>query len=169
MKLILAHFRSWRGLGPCFQPDPQGGGRYECQEERLIIGSMNRPDQIDPALLHPGCLDQLIYIPLPGKSSRLSALKVALRKSPLTPDVDLNLLLKQAHGFSSADSTEICQRTAKLAICQNIEAEIWKVFATPEKGEVGNVEMEEDENEEDLVPIIMRYYVLATQAIPCIG
>ena len=31
----------------------------------FIIGATNRPDQIDSALLRPGHLDQLIYIPLP--------------------------------------------------------------------------------------------------------
>ena len=35
----------------------------------FIIGATNRPDQIDSALLHPGRLDQLIYIPLPDEAS----------------------------------------------------------------------------------------------------
>ena len=33
----------------------------------LIIGATNRPDIIDPAILKPGRLDQLIYIPLPDE------------------------------------------------------------------------------------------------------
>ncbi|KAF9600159.1 hypothetical protein IFM89_004874 [Coptis chinensis] len=34
----------------------------------FIIGATNRPDIIDSALLRPGCLDQLIYIPLPDEA-----------------------------------------------------------------------------------------------------
>ncbi|KAA1413967.1 AAA family ATPase, partial [Nocardioides humilatus] len=36
----------------------------------FIIGATNRPDIIDPAILRPGRLDQLIYIPLPDEKSR---------------------------------------------------------------------------------------------------
>lgn len=42
-----------------------------------------RPDIIDPAILRPGRLDQLIYIPLPDKPSRTAILKANLRKSPV--------------------------------------------------------------------------------------
>ena len=35
----------------------------------FIIGATNRPDQIDPTLLCPGHLNQLIYIPSPDKVS----------------------------------------------------------------------------------------------------
>merc|ERR1712183_79934 len=41
----------------------------------FIIGATNRPDIIDPAILRPGRLDQLIYIPLPDEGSRVSILK----------------------------------------------------------------------------------------------
>ena len=45
----------------------------------FVIGATNRPDQIDPALLRPGRLDQLIYIPLPDESSRLAILTATLK------------------------------------------------------------------------------------------
>lgn len=50
----------------------------------FIIGATNRPDIIDPAILRPGRLDQLIYIPLPDEKSRISILKANLRKSPIS-------------------------------------------------------------------------------------
>merc|ERR1712176_818556 len=55
----------------------------------FIIGATNRPDIIDPAVMRPGRLDQLMYIPLPDEGSRLAIFKANLRKSPLSPEVDL--------------------------------------------------------------------------------
>merc|ERR1711975_178406 len=60
----------------------------------FIIGATNRPDIIDPALMRPGRLDQLIYIPLPDEPSRLGVLTANLRKSPLAPDVDLSRIAR---------------------------------------------------------------------------
>uniref|UniRef100_A0A671MNM6 Transitional endoplasmic reticulum ATPase n=1 Tax=Sinocyclocheilus anshuiensis TaxID=1608454 RepID=A0A671MNM6_9TELE len=90
----------------------------------FIIGATNRPDIIDPAILRPGRLDQLIYIPLPDEKSRIAILKANLRKSPISKDVDLDYLAKMTNGFSGADLTEICQRACKLAIRESIENEI---------------------------------------------
>lgn len=92
----------------------------------FIIGATNRPDIIDPALLRPGRLDQLIYIPLPDEESRLQIFKACLRKSPISKDVDLRALAKYTQGFSGADITEICQRACKYAIRENIE-KVWLV------------------------------------------
>ncbi len=123
----------------------------------FIIGATNRPDQIDSALLRPGRLDQLIYIPLPDEASRLSILKAALKKSPISPEVDLGFLAKNTHGFSGADLTEICQRAAKLAIRESIDADIRRAREKQVKEEAaGDDQMEEDVEEEDPVPQITR-------------
>ncbi|KAF6213451.1 hypothetical protein GE061_011170 [Apolygus lucorum] len=89
----------------------------------FIIGATNRPDIIDPAILRPGRLDQLIYIPLPDEKSREMIFQAKLSKSPIAPDVDIKYLAKVTHGYSGADLTEICQRACKIAIRQSIEAE----------------------------------------------
>ncbi|WVW78196.1 transitional endoplasmic reticulum ATPase [Kwoniella bestiolae CBS 10118] len=122
----------------------------------FIIGATNRPDQIDSALLRPGRLDQLIYIPLPDETSRLSILKATLRKSPIDPGVDLNFLAKSTAGFSGADLTEICQRAAKLAIRASIEADVRKERERKEKAEAegGDVDLMDADNDEDEVPSI---------------
>ena len=128
----------------------------------FIIGATNRPDQIDAALLRPGRLDQLIYIPLPNEPSRLSILKAQLKKSPLSRDVDLAFLAKNTHGFSGADLTEICQRAAKLAIRESIDSDIKKAREKREREEAagGDAKMEEDVEEEDPVPEITRLDLL---------
>jgi len=89
----------------------------------FFIGATNRPDILDEALLRPGRLDQLIYIPLPDLPSRLSILKANLRKSPISKDVDLNFVAQITEGFSGADLTEICHRAAKSAIRESIQAD----------------------------------------------
>lgn len=61
----------------------------------FIIGATNRPDIIDSALMRPGRLDQLIYIPMPDHDSRLSILKAVLRKTPISKEVDLEYLSSQ--------------------------------------------------------------------------
>lgn len=65
----------------------------------FIIGATNRPDIIDPAILRPGRLDQLIYIPLPDDKSREAILKANLRKSPIAKDVDLMYIAKVTQGI----------------------------------------------------------------------
>jgi len=87
----------------------------------FVIGATNRPDILDPAIMRPGRLDQLIYIPMPDYESRLSILRATLRKSPLADDVDLEGLANSTENFSGADLTEICQRACKLAIRQEID------------------------------------------------
>lgn len=80
----------------------------------FVIGATNRPDIIDPALMRPGRLDQLIYIPLPDESSRLQIFKACLRKSPVSKDVDLQVLAKHTEGFSAADITEYARGLANM-------------------------------------------------------
>eukprot|EP00262_Sarcandra_glabra_P012511 TRINITY_DN3250_c0_g1_i1.p1 TRINITY_DN3250_c0_g1~~TRINITY_DN3250_c0_g1_i1.p1 ORF type:complete len:307 (+),score=67.68 TRINITY_DN3250_c0_g1_i1:37-921(+) len=110
----------------------------------FIIGATNRPDIIDPALLRPGRLDQLIYIPLPDEASRYQIFKACLRNSPVSKDVDLRVLAKYTQGFSGADITEICQRACKYAIREDIEKDIERERRSKENPEA----MEEDGAEE---------------------
>merc|ERR1712066_949527 len=77
----------------------------------------------DEALLRPGRLDQLIYIPLPDLPARQGILESTLKKSPLAPNVPLSFLSQKTEGFSGVDLAEFCQRAAKAAIRDAIAAE----------------------------------------------
>merc|ERR1712099_96157 len=89
----------------------------------FFIGATNRPELLDEALLRPGRLDQLIYIPLPDLPARQGILESTLRKSPIAPDVPLSFISQKTEGFSGADLAELCQRAAKAAIRDAIAAE----------------------------------------------
>merc|ERR1739848_517854 len=112
----------------------------------------NRPDIIDTALMRPGRLDQLIYIPMPDFDSRLGILRATLRKSPVSKDVDLSYLAAQTDKFTGADLTEICQTACKIAIREEIERDIERGRLREEAGE----EMDDDDEEdEDTMPEIL--------------
>lgn len=88
----------------------------------FVIGATNRPDILDPAVIRPGRLDQLIYIPLPDLKSRIAIFRALLRKAPVDPSVDVDVLARSTHGFSGADIAEICTSASKLAIREAILA-----------------------------------------------
>jgi transitional endoplasmic reticulum ATPase len=118
----------------------------------FIIGATNRPDILDPGIMRPGRLDQLIYIPLPDFDSRVSIFKANLRKSPVADDITFELLADVTDGFSGADITEICQRAAKNAIRESIAAEIER----QRRVEAGELTQAEADALPDPVPVITR-------------
>jgi transitional endoplasmic reticulum ATPase len=126
----------------------------------FIIGATNRPDIIDAALMRPGRLDQLIFIPLPDYESRLSVLRATLRKSPLGKDVDLEHLARATDKFTGADLNEICQRAAKFAIRESIEKSIEREKAKAAQG--GAAMTDDSEPSFDPVPeITARHFELS--------
>ena len=124
----------------------------------FFIGATNRPDILDPALVRPGRLDQLIYIPLPDKPSRVSVLKAVLRKSPVAGNVSMEFLGELTDGFTGADLTELCQRATKAAIRESIEAdEQRKALLKENAGADGDAAMGDAAiDQEDPVPVITR-------------
>merc|ERR1711973_955040 len=106
------------------------------------------------AILRPGRLDQLIYIPLPDEGSRMAILKSNLRKSPVAKEVDLPFLARMTKGFSGADLTEICQRACKLAIRESIDADIRREKERQKKGAA----MDVDEDDDPVPEITKRHF-----------
>ena len=64
----------------------------------FVIGATNRPDIIDAALMRPGRLDQLMYIPMPDYGSRLAILKATFKKAKMSAGSDLEYLAECLEG-----------------------------------------------------------------------
>lgn len=123
------------------------------KKDLFFIGATNRPDILDEALIRPGRLDQLIYIPLPDKGARRNIFKAVLRKSPIAPNVSFDFTSELTQDFTGADITELCQRAAKAAIreCINAEEERRRLAA-----ESGDADVDMGEPADDPVPVITR-------------
>ncbi len=93
-------------------------------EQVICIAATNRPEILDKALLRPGRIDKLIYVPMPDEKARLSIFKIHAKEMPLDSDVDLEKLAKQTKGFSGADIENICREAVILLIRENPDADI---------------------------------------------
>uniref|UniRef100_A0A8D2AJV1 ATPase family gene 2 protein homolog B n=1 Tax=Sciurus vulgaris TaxID=55149 RepID=A0A8D2AJV1_SCIVU len=85
----------------------------------MIVAATNRPDVLDDALLRPGRLDKIIYIPPPDQKGRLSILKVYTKTMPMGSDVALENLAAETSFFSGADLRNLCKEAALLALQEN--------------------------------------------------
>jgi len=88
-------------------------------EERgqvVVIGATNRVDAIDPALRRPGRFDREIEIGVPTEPDRVEILKIHTRGMPLAPDVNLEDLGQQTHGFVGADLAALAREAGIRAL-----------------------------------------------------
>ncbi|MEU7654793.1 AAA family ATPase [Micromonospora taraxaci] len=88
----------------------------------VVVGATNRPDLVDPALLRPGRLERLVYVPPPDGPARAEILRAASRQVPLAPDVDLSTLGDELTGFSAADCAALVREAALAAMRESLAA-----------------------------------------------
>jgi cell division protease FtsH len=95
---------------------------FESNEGVIIIAATNRPDVLDPAILRPGRFDRRITVPRPDVRGREEILRVHAKRTPLSPDVDLELIARGTPGFSGADLENLVNEAALLAARQDKDA-----------------------------------------------
>ncbi|RKN17152.1 AAA family ATPase [Micromonospora musae] len=88
----------------------------------VVVGATNRPDLVDPALLRPGRLERLVYVPPPDGPARKEILRAAARNVPLAPEVDLAALGDELDGFSAADCAALVREAALAAMRESLSA-----------------------------------------------
>src|ERR1700712_943664 len=88
---------------------------FESNDGVILIAATNRPDVLDPALLRPGRFDRRIVVPRPDVKGRTGILKVHTKKTPLGPNVDLDIIARGTPGFSGADLENLVNEAALWA------------------------------------------------------
>lgn len=86
----------------------------ESRRDVFVVAATNRPDIIDPAMLRPGRLDKLLFVPLPTPRDRAAILRTQARRMPLGGDVDFDTLAShpKAARFSGADLAALVREAA---------------------------------------------------------
>ncbi|XP_027027515.2 ATPase family protein 2 homolog isoform X1 [Tachysurus fulvidraco] len=87
-----------------------------------VLAATNRPDMIDKALMRPGRLDRIVYVPLPDAATRREIFSLQFRKMPVHPSVDLEHLVTQTERYSGAEVTAVCREAALFALQEDIKA-----------------------------------------------
>jgi cell division protease FtsH len=85
---------------------------FESNEGVILIAATNRPDVLDPALLRPGRFDRQVVVPNPDLRGRKRILEVHTRKTPLSGEVDLEVLARGTPGFTGADLENLVNEAA---------------------------------------------------------
>ncbi|AGL21303.1 AAA family ATPase [Actinoplanes sp. N902-109] len=88
----------------------------------VVIGATNRPDLIDPALLRPGRLERLVFVPPPDGEARAAILRASAKSVPLDETVDLDELGVDLAGFSAADCAALIREAALAAMRESLDA-----------------------------------------------
>lgn len=94
----------------------------EPMRDVVVLGATNRPELIDPALLRPGRLERLVYVPPPDAAARTEILRSAAKNTPLASDVDLAALAESLDGYSAADCAALVREAALTAMRESLEA-----------------------------------------------
>ena len=74
----------------------------------IIMGSTNRLDLLDPALLRPGRFDIALYVGLPDKNARKQILKVHSKDMTLSSTVKFEEIAEKTENYSGADLRGVC-------------------------------------------------------------
>lgn len=90
--------------------------------EVVVLGATNRPELVDPALLRPGRLERLVYVPPPDAEARTEILKAVAKNTPLGTDVDLAALAADLDGYSAADCAALIREAALTAMREALDA-----------------------------------------------
>lgn len=87
-----------------------------CSEKGIfVIGTTNRKDMIDPAILRKGRMDLIYQIPAPDQDTRSAMFRLHLKDRPLAEDIDVEELASLTDGYAASDIDFIVNEAALVA------------------------------------------------------
>lgn len=82
----------------------------------FVVGTTNRPDKIDPAVLRTGRIDKQVYVPLPDKEARKEMFMLHLQGRPYEEgSIDAEKLSELSDGFIASDIAYVVNDAAMIA------------------------------------------------------
>lgn len=82
----------------------------------LVVAATNRPEVLDPALMRPGRLDNILYIGLPNMEARKELFDIWFSKSDIHDEADPIILASLTEGYSGAELVSLCEAAADAAL-----------------------------------------------------
>ncbi|EFR05529.1 peroxisome biogenesis factor 1 [Nannizzia gypsea CBS 118893] len=82
----------------------------------LVVAATNKPEILDPALMRPGRLDNILYIGLPDMEARKEIFENWISRSDVSDHVDAIVLASLTDGHSGAELVNICETAAELCL-----------------------------------------------------
>lgn len=81
----------------------------------FVVGTTNRPDKIDPAVLRTGRIDKLVYVPLPDKEARKEMFFLHIEGRPYDSGIDFDRLAEITEGYIASDIAYVVNDAAMVA------------------------------------------------------
>jgi len=129
----------------------------------VVVGTTNRIDAIDPALLREGRFWPVVRVSPPNVRGRREILSIlAENRMPLADDVNLDSLAEKTHGFVGADLAALCREAAYAAIRRVLASDGEPDFTTlPAPGRQIDVRQEDfDKALSNVAPSAMREFMV---------
>ena len=87
----------------------------------FVIGSTNKPELIDKAILRAGRLEKWFWIPPPDFEARKAMFELYLKDRPLEPGIDYDLLAELTGNYVSGDIKFLVDEASRRTIREQLE------------------------------------------------
>lgn len=128
----------------------QMDGIYSKKKNILILGASNKPWRLDTALIRPGRLGKIIFIPPPDLVARKKIFEIHLekviKKGMIAEDVNLDELASRTGGFSGADIEYVCKDAVDIPLYEALKG------ANPRKVEMSDFLLVLEKRQPSIIP-----------------